>query len=146
MKHTGRGLGGDLIQLAFRTTKHRQSSHLDHASKTSVLNTCRKTFFGLVIIRNSRKEELGRKLRRRQREKKKTKKPNTQSCQPGDTTATSKERENSPSAFIEFQFNLRSPSPHPVVSSCPQKCAPLLPYELTIIQRRSAGVLWLRMT
>lgn len=53
MKHTGRGLGGDLIQLAFRTTKHRQSSHLDRASKTSVLNTCRKTFFGLMIIRNS---------------------------------------------------------------------------------------------
>lgn len=35
MKHTGQGLGGDLIQLAFRTTKHRQSSRLDRASKTA---------------------------------------------------------------------------------------------------------------
>lgn len=87
MKHTGRGLGGDLIQLAFRTIKHRQSSHLDRASKTSVLNTCRKTFFGLMIIRNSGKEELGRKLRRRKAEKKK-RKPNTQNCQPDDTAAT----------------------------------------------------------
>lgn len=74
MKHTTRGLGGDLIQLAFRTTKHRQSSHLDRASKPSVLNTCRKTFFGLVIIRNSGKEELGRKLRRRKGEEKQKKK------------------------------------------------------------------------
>lgn len=90
MKHTGRGLGGDLIQLAFRTTKHRQSSHLDRASKTSVLNTCRKTFFGLMIIRNSGKEELGRKLRRRRKgeEKEKKRKPNTQNCQPDDTAAT----------------------------------------------------------
>ena len=69
MRDTGWGLGGDLIQLAFRTTKHRPSSHLDCASKTSVLNTCRNTFFGLMIIRNSRKEELGRKLRRRGRRK-----------------------------------------------------------------------------
>lgn len=88
MKHAGWGLGGDLIQLAFRTTKHRQSSHLDHASKASVLNTCRKTFFGLMIIGNSGKEELGRKLRRRKGEMKKKREPNTQNCQPDDTAAT----------------------------------------------------------
>lgn len=64
---------------------------MDCASKTGVLNTCRETFFGLVIIPNSRKGELGRKLRRRQGEKekkKKKRKPNTLNCQPGETTAT----------------------------------------------------------
>lgn len=115
MKHTGRGLGGDLIQLAFRTTKHRQSSHLDGASKTSVLNTCRETFFGLVIIRNSGKEELGRKSGRRKGEKTKKRKPNTQNCQPDDAAANMKGRESSPSALADFRFNLPSPSSHPAV-------------------------------
>ena len=89
-----------------------------------------------MIIRNIRKEELGRKLRRRQGEKKTKMKPNTQNCQPGDIRATWKGGENSASTFIEFQFNLASPSPHPVVfvssseRSSPQKFHPLLPYEL----------------
>lgn len=139
------------MQLAFRTTKHRQSSHLDHASKTSVLNTCRKTFFGLMIIRHSGKEELGRKLRRRQAGKMK-RKLNTQNCQLGDNRSNMKGTENAPSTFTEFHFNLPGSSRHPVVLvsssqwSSPQICASILPFELALIQHRSASVLWLQMT
>lgn len=89
-----------------------------------------------MIIWNSGKEELGRKLKRRRRRKaeKKTRKPNTQNCQPDNTAATWKGGRIRRPLSLSFSLIRPGLSPHPVVlaSSCqqssPQICGPALAF------------------
>lgn len=101
----------------------------------------------MIIWGKDENEELGRKLRRRKRDEEETHKTVIL------MTPQQHEREGIfIGLFIEFKLNLPGPSFYPVIlmSSCqrssPQICAPLLPFELTIIQGRSVGALRLQMT